>query len=362
MSRSTILSSDHVAVVLGVLLPMALFASLLRFEPEPNQASKPVFTASPALAATPKSVQTVKPAATAIPDLSISPTSERESTSTSPATVERKAATAVAQDTPSIPQFADGWVVPPPPYFAFGRPFVEPQVVRPSRFYAYGTDAGGQLLLHHGVDISNPLGDNVRAVGAGRVVFAGDDLTDPWGPMLDFYGQLVVIEHALPLGDQPLFSLYGHVETITVRPGQVVMAGETIATVGGRGIAMGPHLHLEFRTDAREYSKTFNPELFFAPLEGHGTIVVRVRNSDGARMIGVPIALYSLSDTGEESWITQVPSYSNQPVNSAWRWEEDAVFGDLPIGRYVVRARSAFQASVEVIVRPRGATVVTLVP
>lgn len=262
----------------------------------------------------------------------------------------------------SASAFPEGWFDPPSPYFSFGRPFAEPLVIRPTRFYPYGTDAGGQYLLHHGVDISNPFGEPVLAVGAGRVVYAGDDLTELWGPTPDFYGQLVVIEHAERLDDRPLFSLYGHVETVNVRAGDVVRVGERIATVGSGGVAMGPHLHLEFRTDARDYGSTINPELFLSPLVGHGTIVVRVRDEGGGRRAGVPVALYALSDSGEERWISEVPSYPPDPVNSAWGWDEDVVFGDLPIGRYVVRSRAAFQAVAEVRVRPRGATIVRLAP
>lgn len=262
----------------------------------------------------------------------------------------------------SASAFPEGWFDPPSPYFSFGRPFAEPLVIRPTRFYPYGTDAGGQYLLHHGVDISNPFGEPVLAVGAGRVVYAGDDLTELWGPTPDFYGQLVVIEHAERLDDRPLFSLYGHVETVNVRAGDVVRVGERIATVGSGGVAMGPHLHLEFRTDARDYGATINPELFLSPLVGHGTIVVRVRDEGGGRRAGVPVALYALSDSGEERWISEVPSYPPDPVNSAWGWGEDVVFGDLPIGRYVVRSRAAFQAAAEVRVRPRGATIVRLAP
>lgn len=258
--------------------------------------------------------------------------------------------------------FSDGWVLPPPPYFSLGRPFSAEQESRPSRFYPYGTDAGGQYLLHHGVDIAGAMGEPILAVAGGRVVYAGDDLDGGWGPMPDFYGQLVVVEHLERVGDAALHSLYGHVETVDVRAGQMVTAGQRVATVGGRGVALGPHLHLEFRTEPRSYGATLNPELFLRPLDGHGTIVVRVRDAGGGRAPGVPVAVYAVEADGSERWISEVPSYPAEPVNAAWRWDEDAVFGDLPIGRYVVRTRAAFQSSAPVEVRPRGAVLVTLSP
>ena len=40
-------------------------------------------------------------------------------------------------------------------------------------------------------------------------------------------------------------TVYGHMNTYSVYPGEHVSAGEQIATVGARGQATGPHLHFE---------------------------------------------------------------------------------------------------------------------
>jgi murein DD-endopeptidase MepM/ murein hydrolase activator NlpD len=50
----------------------------------------------------------------------------------------------------------------------------------------------------------------------------------------------VYIQHAN--GD---VTVYGHMEKILVRAGQVVQAGQEIALLGAEGQATGPHLHLE---------------------------------------------------------------------------------------------------------------------
>jgi murein DD-endopeptidase MepM/ murein hydrolase activator NlpD len=40
-----------------------------------------------------------------------------------------------------------------------------------------------------------------------------------------------------------LASVYAHLDTVTVRPGQTVAKGAPIGTVGATGRATGPHLH-----------------------------------------------------------------------------------------------------------------------
>jgi murein DD-endopeptidase MepM/ murein hydrolase activator NlpD len=66
--------------------------------------------------------------------------------------------------------------------------------------------------------------------------------SDPHGG----YGNLVVIEHA-----KGITSHYGHCDTLKVRLGQRVKAGEIIATVGNTGISTGAHLHFEIRREGK---------------------------------------------------------------------------------------------------------------
>jgi murein DD-endopeptidase MepM/ murein hydrolase activator NlpD len=63
------------------------------------------------------------------------------------------------------------------------------------------------------------------------------------------WGNRVVIRHTLPDG-QVVYSLYAHLmpQSVIVRSGDMVTAGQPIARVGRTGRASAPHLHLEIRT------------------------------------------------------------------------------------------------------------------
>lgn len=85
--------------------------------------------------------------------------------------------------------------------------------------------------FHYGVDIAAPRGTPIVAVAVGRVVFAG------WR---SGYGRVVEIEHG-----QGWVSRYAHARSISVKKGQLVLAGQMVAKVGSSGRATGAHLHLE---------------------------------------------------------------------------------------------------------------------
>ncbi|WP_373876679.1 M23 family metallopeptidase [Lolliginicoccus levis] len=87
--------------------------------------------------------------------------------------------------------------------------------------------------FHEGVDIAAPIGAPVFAAGPGVV-------TDV-GPATGF-GQWVRIRHL-----DGTSTVYGHIDRYFVAPGQPVVSGQQIATVGNRGDSTGPHLHFEVR-------------------------------------------------------------------------------------------------------------------
>lgn len=86
---------------------------------------------------------------------------------------------------------------------------------------------------HLGVDYAAPTGTPVRSVGAGVVETATRQ---------NGYGNMVEIRHGANRS-----TLYAHLNTIDVKPGQRVEQGQRIGGVGATGWATGPHLHFEFR-------------------------------------------------------------------------------------------------------------------
>ncbi|MFO7730744.1 MAG: M23 family metallopeptidase [Spirochaetia bacterium] len=102
------------------------------------------------------------------------------------------------------------------------------------RIYSY-SDESTARSIHSGIDLAAPIGTPVLAVDAGQVVLAADRIIS---------GYSVVIEH-LPA----VYSVYFHLDSLDVEPGNRVQAGQQIGTVGMTGLATGPHLHYEVRVN-----------------------------------------------------------------------------------------------------------------
>ena len=82
---------------------------------------------------------------------------------------------------------------------------------------------------HGGVDFAALAGTPVYAAQRGRVVLA-----EP----LYFSGNTVVLDHGLGL-----YTFYGHFESLSVQPGDLVDTGAVLGKVGATGRVTGPHLH-----------------------------------------------------------------------------------------------------------------------
>ena len=64
---------------------------------------------------------------------------------------------------------------PPQDHYRLERPIGPEGQAQASRFYPYGTTATGLYLLHHGVDMENPIGTPVLAVASWTIIVAGSD-------------------------------------------------------------------------------------------------------------------------------------------------------------------------------------------
>jgi len=120
-----------------------------------------------------------------------------------------------------------------------GGPFIPP-VTSTRRTSDYGSrrvyryaDNTTDTSIHAGVDIGVPTGTEVTASAAGRVALAKYRIVT---------GNTVVLEH-MP----GVYSLYYHMDSIAVNPGNIVEAGAFLGESGSTGLATGPHLHWEIR-------------------------------------------------------------------------------------------------------------------
>lgn len=109
--------------------------------------------------------------------------------------------------------------------------------------------SGGRVYsrFHEGIDIrpvrrdasGEPL-DEVRAIADGKVVHAN------LAAGASNYGRYVVVEHRWD--GSSYYSLYGHLASISVKPGQDVTRGTTLGITGHTGAGLDrarAHLHLE---------------------------------------------------------------------------------------------------------------------
>jgi murein DD-endopeptidase MepM/ murein hydrolase activator NlpD len=109
---------------------------------------------------------------------------------------------------------------------------------------------------HKGIDFAAKTGTPVHAAAAGTIIAAG-----PIAENDGRYGNAVIIDHG---GRQ---SLYAHLSSVNVKPGQQVQAGQHIGAAGATGFATGPHLHLE----VRENGHLIDPASMFTNLDAYAT-------------------------------------------------------------------------------------------
>lgn len=255
---------------------------------------------------------------------------------------------------PVVAPIVEVVAVPRADHYILSRPIArEPgsdRVDYIDRTYPYGGTQFGTRDVHLGVEFVNRRFTPVLAAEAGLVVFAGDDSQTLIGPSLSYYGNVVIVAHEqTTLDGLPLFTLYGHLQDITVAEGDTVAIGDRLGRVGDSGIAIGPHLHFEVRAgDPFDYRMTRNPALWLRPYPGHGTLAGIVRAG------GAPERAYSqviLVRSQRLNWEAYV--YGGNRVNSDPVWGENFVLPDLPADRYEIivsdeRGRRLFSQQVDV--------------
>lgn len=149
----------------------------------------------------------------------------------------------ICRSTSNVPQTGSGtFIWPTSNHFLAGRDFSD---------------------IHPAIDIFGIIGDAVRAADGGVVIMAGPNT---WG-----YGNLVILDHG-----NSWYSLYGHLDTITVSCGQNVNQGDIIGTVGKSGNTTRPELHFQM-----ERNNSFvNPWTVLPPVQNCQTIDYVVQKGD----------------------------------------------------------------------------------
>lgn len=85
---------------------------------------------------------------------------------------------------------------------------------------------------HEGVDLGGVKNTPILAAHEGVVIYTGRDFRG--------YGNMVLIEYS-----REWATLYAHLNSISVRAGQIVRAGDPVGGMGRTGEATGVHLHFE---------------------------------------------------------------------------------------------------------------------
>ncbi len=106
--------------------------------------------------------------------------------------------------------------------------------------------------FHPGVDIANEIGTPVYATANGVVSKVEYE---------EGYGRFIRITHS-----SGFESLYAHLHTARVKPGDTITKGQIIALMGDSGFSTGPHLHYEVRRN----NETRNPSSYLNRIDNPG--------------------------------------------------------------------------------------------
>lgn len=129
----------------------------------------------------------------------------------------------------------------------FGSPFIKSSDYGP-RPNLYGD-------FHTGVDFAAPMGTPLPAQYGGSVAYAG------WATG---FGNLVGIKVA-----NALYTLYGHMQSISTKVGKSVRKGQPIGAVGSTGYSTGPHVHYELQT-GKMFGQHVDPYGYGIPINASG--------------------------------------------------------------------------------------------
>jgi hypothetical protein len=217
-------------------------------------------------------------------------------------------------------------------HFYFNRPLSLSTAHKLNVDYRYGYYYPDEDIVHTGIDIAGDRGDAVLAAAPGKVIFAGYGLLNGANDSEDPYGLAVMLRHSFSYAGYTIYTVYAHLDKVNVTKGGWVESGDKVGTIGMTGNTSGPHLHFEIRIENSNGDKVQNPELWLAPLVGHGVLAGRIETSYGAMMTTKTLWLKSLETGKTWTLITYAPK--TKQVDDYYR--ENFAIGDLPAGDYEI--------------------------
>lgn len=90
-------------------------------------------------------------------------------------------------------------------------------------------------IVRNGIDIDAPMGEEIKAVEKGRVVYADH---------FSGYGNMVIVDHG-----ERYYTIYGHLSEILKKTGDEVKRGEVLGRAGDSDSLAGSNLYFEIRKD-----------------------------------------------------------------------------------------------------------------
>ncbi len=105
--------------------------------------------------------------------------------------------------------------------------------------YVFEPPGFGFPHFHTGIDVAAPVNTPIHSADDGVVIAAAQSTL---GGQLVGYGNYVIIAHK-----NNFATLYAHLTTYVVKPGDVVHQNQVVGLEGSTGNSTGPHLHFEYR-------------------------------------------------------------------------------------------------------------------
>jgi hypothetical protein len=169
------------------------------------------------------------------------------------------------------------------------RPHAGPETQRYGNIQPDGDPHTGQ---DYGYTGNGEVFPDVYAAAVGTVLYAGDSRAlgwpNPWWFNPDFdrtdavdssAGNVIVLGH---IGGH--VTTYSHLESWSVKAGQIVQAGQRIAVTGSTGRSTGKHLHFELLTYPFDFTTAtygrVDPNPYFATINTLGDVMATLDKED----------------------------------------------------------------------------------